>query len=45
MTLIFEPGNEDINNFCRKAVSEGIFESRIQCWDEYKDFRDQIPEL
>jgi hypothetical protein len=44
-TIIYEPGNVKINNFCREAVSVGIYETRKECWDEYHEYRDEIPEL
>ena len=43
VTLIYEPGNAEINNYCKKAVKDGTFKSRIECWDYYKNYRDDIP--
>lgn len=45
LTFIYEPGNVEINNFCREAVSVGVYENRKQCWDDYHDYREDIPEL
>jgi hypothetical protein len=42
------PGNEKINNYCKKAVAgetEESFSSRKDCWDSYHEYRDEIPEL
>ena len=46
LTAIYGPGNEKINDYCRKAVAgetEETFDSRIDCWKQYKDYRDAIP--
>lgn len=45
LVAIFEPGNEEINDYCRNAVAEGEFDSRIECWNEYHQFRDEIPNI
>ena len=38
--LIFQPGNKELNEYCTKAVNDGTFQSRIECWNYYKDYRD-----
>tara|TARA_B100001750_G_scaffold246740_1_gene270050 strand:+ start:919 stop:1086 length:168 start_codon:yes stop_codon:yes gene_type:complete len=43
VTFIFEPGNTEINNYCRSAVADGTFKSRIECWNYYHEYRDDIP--
>lgn len=40
LLLVFEPGNKELNEYCTKAVEEGTFDARIQCWNHYKDIRD-----
>tara|TARA_R100000742_G_C4279678_1_gene105250 strand:+ start:11626 stop:11808 length:183 start_codon:yes stop_codon:yes gene_type:complete len=46
VTFIFEPGNKKINTYCEYAVEETEeFTSRKECWDYYKDYRDDIPDI
>lgn len=45
LTLVYSPGNADINAYCKTAVEEfEEFTSQKECWDYYKDYRDGIPE-
>lgn len=41
--FVFEPGNKEINKYCKQAVIDKEFESRKSCWDYYTDYRDTIP--
>jgi len=43
LTLIYEPGNVEINNYCKYAVEQEEFDSRVECWNTYHEFRDDIP--
>ena len=46
VTAVYEPGNKKINDYCRKATegkTEETFDSRIDCWKYYKNYRDEIP--
>jgi len=44
LTIVYQPGNENINAYCKHAVEEAEeFTNRKECWDYYKDYRDEIP--
>ena len=44
VTIIYQPGNAQINGYCKYAVEEAEeFTSRKECWDHYTDYRDEIP--
>lgn len=43
--FIYEPGNKKINDYCRYAVDEEIHSSRMECWNTYNEWRDDIPEM
>jgi hypothetical protein len=43
--LVFEPGNEKINAYCKQAVIDKEFESRKLCWDYYHEYREDIPDI
>ena len=43
--LVFEPGNEKINTYCKQAVIDKEFESRKLCWDYYHEYREDIPDI
>lgn len=45
VTFIYEPGNVEINNYCRGAVEDEIFDSKIECWNHYNEYRDEIPNV
>tara|TARA_B100000131_G_scaffold221919_1_gene213493 strand:+ start:5346 stop:5525 length:180 start_codon:yes stop_codon:yes gene_type:complete len=48
VVAIFEPGNVEINDYCRASLegkTEETFGSRKECWDEYNQYRDAIPKL
>ena len=41
--FVFEPGNVEINAYCKAAVQSEEFESRKSCWEYYTDYREDIP--
>jgi len=46
--FFFEPGNVEINSYCKKAVAgeaKETFASRKECWDYYHEYREDIPKL
>ena len=49
--LVFEPGNEKINAYCTAAIdlederTSEKFDKRIECWNHYHEYRDDIPDL
>lgn len=38
--LVYQPGNKELNTYCKKAVEEKTFQTRMECWNYYKDVRD-----